>query len=403
MKQVALKILFNPLKCEHKLFILKGLFIRENKFYDVRSNALYLKKGVKSKVGIKRKTAIFDAIAAKQKIEQGKRGKWWCRIGGKLKSFKYLDNEGKLITDENHLARIKLLVIPPVWKFVRISPSAASPVQAVGMDSSGRIQYLYHSKFAEKQQKKKFAKIEKFGEYLPNLRKLTNEHLALEGFPREKVLAVMMRLINSLYIRVGTEKSVRHYKTYGITTLQNRHLEIGGKGRLIFDFVGKHHIKHRKVLVDEELAAILKDLRAIGGASKLFHYLDESGKPHIIKPNDLNDYLKMATATEFSAKDFRTWGGTLLMAVELAEIGKPQDDKEFKKNVCKAVKRVAEQLGNTPTVCRGSYVHPTVLKAYASGVTLDEFRPKSSRRISKNADDYEVEEKALMKLLQNGG
>jgi DNA topoisomerase I len=349
------------------------------------------------------KAAIFDTSLAKQKIEQGKRAKWWLRKGGKSKGFKYFDNSGKLITDEAHLERIKSLVIPPVWKYVRISPSANSKLQALGMDSSGRVQYIYHPKFAEKQQKKKFEKIEKFGEYLPKLRKITNEHISLEGFPREKVLAVMMRLVNSLYIRVGTEKSVRHYKTYGITTLQNRHLEIGRKGELVFSFVGKHHIKHRKVLVDEEMAVIMRDLKALGTARKLFHYLDEEEKPRSIKPADLNDYLKTTTAPEFSAKDFRTWGGTLLTAVELAEIGVAQDEKEFKQNVCKAVKKVAEELGNTPAVCRASYVHPKVLKAYENGVTLDEFRPRKARQIKRIQSDYEVEEKALMKLFQTNG
>lgn len=342
----------------------------------------------------------FDKHDVREKIERGKRSKWWTRKGGKSSGFRYFDILGRQITNESQLERIKSLVIPPVWKYVRISPSASGKIQAVGMDSSGRIQYLYHPKFAEKQQQKKFAKIEKFGEYLPNLRKITNEHILLEGFPREKVLAVMTRLVNSLYIRVGTEKSVKNYKTYGITTLQNRHLEIGKKGKLVFSFVGKHHIKHRKIMVDEELASILRDLKAIGAARKLFHYLDAEQKPHAIKPGDLNNYLKEATAPEFSAKDFRTWGGTLLAAVELAEIGAPQTDTELKKNIVKAVKKVAEQLGNTPTVCRGSYVHPKVLKSYESGVTLDEFRPRKTRRIRRIESEYETEEKALMKLFQ---
>jgi DNA topoisomerase I len=270
------------------------------------------------------------------------------------------------------------------------------------MDASGRIQYIYHSKFAERQQKKKFAKIEKFGEYLPKLRRITNEHIALEGFPREKVLAVMMRLINSLYIRVGTEESVKHYKTYGITTLQNRHLEINKKGELVFSFVGKHHIKHRKVLVDEELAGLMKDLKSLGGARKLFHYLDDAGKPRAIKPRDVNDYLKTITAPEFSAKDFRTWGGTLLAAIELAEIGCCTDEKLLKKNILQAVKKVAEQLGNTPTVCRSSYIHPTVLKSYENGVTLEDFIKGKKRRINRSGNEYEQEEKALMKLFENG-
>jgi DNA topoisomerase-1 len=350
----------------------------------------------------KDKKPIFDTSLAKQKIESGKCAKWWQRKGSKSRGFKYYDCDGKQITNETQLERIKSLVIPPAWKFVRINPKAGGKIQALGMDTSGRIQYLYHTKFAERQQKKKFAKIERFGEYLPKLRRVTNQHMALEGFPREKVLAVMMRLINSLYIRVGTEESVKHYKTYGITTLQNRHLEIGKRGELVFSFVGKHHIKHRKVLVDEELASLLKDLKAIGGARKLFHYLDESGKPHSVTPRDINDYLKTVTAPEFSAKDFRTWGGTLLAAVELAEIGSAEEEKLIKKNIVNAVKKVAEQLGNTPTVCRSSYIHPTVIKSYEKGVTLEDFIKGKKRRISRSGTEYEPEEKALIKLFQNG-
>lgn len=346
---------------------------------------------------------IFDASEARRKIEQGKRGKWWRRAGGKSKGFRYLDKDETPVTDEKSLERIKSLVIPPAWKHVRISPAASSSVQAVGMDTSGRIQYLYHPKFAEIQQQKKFQKIERFGEYLPKLRRQANEHIALEGFPREKVLAVMMRLINSLYIRVGSEKSVRHYKTFGITTLQNRHLEIGRQGELVFSFVGKHHIKHRKVLVDEELSTIMRDLKSIGGARKLFNYLDDVGRPRPVKPAEVNDYLKSVTAPEFSAKDFRTWGGTLLMAIELNKLGKPENEKELKKNVCRAAERVAAELGNTPTVCRASYVHPAVLKAYENGVTIEEFRPRKRRTITRIGEEYETEEKALMKLFAAQG
>lgn len=341
---------------------------------------------------------VFDQKKAKENIAKGKRAKWIARKGSKSRGFHYVDAKGARVTDEKTLERIKSLVIPPAWKYVRVSPAASSALQAVGMDTTGRIQYLYHPKFADKQQQKKFAKIEKFGEFLPKLRQITNEHLSLEGFPREKVLAVMTRLINSLYIRVGTEKSVKHYKTYGITTLQNRHLEFGKKGELVFSFVGKHHIKHRKVLVDEELASLLKDLKALGGARKLFHYLDENGKPRPVKPTDINNYLKAATAPEFSAKDFRTWGGTLLAALELAEIGCCDDEKLVKKNILKAVKTVAEQLGNTPTVCRGSYIHPKVLKSYEAGVTIDEFIPRRQRKIKRIQHEHEAEEKALMKL-----
>lgn len=345
----------------------------------------------------------FDKSKAKATIEKGRRAKWIMRRGSKGRGFFYTDHTGKKITDESTLERIKSLVIPPAWRYVRISPAASSAIQAVGMDTTGRIQYLYHSKFSERQQRKKYEKIERFGEHLPRFRAVTNEHISLDGFPREKVLAVMMRLINSLYIRIGTEKSARHYRTYGITTLQNKHLEIKRGGELVFDFVGKSHIKHRKVLVDEELAAVMKDLKQLGAARKLFHYLDENGKPRPIKPVDINSYIKEATAPEFTSKDFRTWGGTLLAAIELAEIGTAENERDTKKNIVKIVKNVAEELGNTPTVCRGSYIHPRVLRAYETGITIDEFRPKKGRRIHRVEGDYEPEEKALLRLLKNNG
>ena len=343
----------------------------------------------------------IDTKKAKESITKGRRAKWLERKGGKKSGFRYVEADGKPVEDEKHLERIKSLVIPPAWKYVRISPAPSSKIQAVGMDTSGRVQYLYNEKFRKKQERKKFEKIEKFGEHLPKLRKITNEHLELEGFPREKVLALMTRLINSLYIRMGSPNSVKRYKTYGITTLQNRHLEIKRGGKLVFNFVGKHHIKHRKIFVDKELAAVMQDLKSIGGARKLFNYLDENGKAHPVKSGDVNKYLKQITAPEFSAKDFRTWGGTLLAALELAEIGKADEEKVLKKNICKAIKNVAAQLGNTPTVCRASYVHPKVIESYESGITIDEFKPKRKRKIKKIKAEFEPEETALMKLFRS--
>jgi len=342
----------------------------------------------------------FDKNKVRESIEKGARAKWWLRNGTKSKYFRYIDKDGNQVTGEEHLQRIKSLAIPPAWTHVRIAPSPRGKIQAIGMDTSGRIQYLYNPKFRAIQEQKKFQKIEKFGTHLPKLRAITNEHIALEGFPREKVLAVMMRLINSLYIRMGSQKSVKQYRTFGITTLQNRHLEIK-RGKLIFNFVGKHHVEHRKILVDKELAGIMQDLKAIGGARKLFNYLDEDGKPRPIKPKDINEYLKQITAPEFSAKDFRTWGGTLLAALELAEIGKADEEKLLKKNILKAVRKVAEQLGNTPTVCRGSYIHPTILKSYEAGITLDQFTAKRRRQIKRIYEEFEPEEIALMKLFQS--
>jgi DNA topoisomerase-1 len=344
-------------------------------------------------------TAAPRLLAA---VEKGRRAKWWRRKGSKSRGFRYFEPSGKEIKDAEALERIKLLVIPPAWKFVRISPSAGGRLQAVGVDTTGRIQYLYHSQFSERQQRKKFEKIERLGKALPTFRSVTNEHLALEGFPREKVLAVMMRLINSLYMRVGSEKSVRTYKTFGITTLQNRHLTIDRNGKLVFDFVGKSHIKHRKIMVDKDLARVMSELKDIGPSRKLFHYVADDGTIRAIKPADINAYIKAATSSEFSSKDFRTWGGTLLAALELAEIGPAENEREAKRRVVQAVKRVAEQLGNTPSVCRGSYIHPAVISSYSEGVTIAEFEPRKSRRIKLSQSDYEPGEQALLQLLSNG-
>jgi DNA topoisomerase-1 len=339
--------------------------------------------------------------SAIESIERGRRRRWWRRCGTKRRGFWYEDAAGLRITKEEDLQRIAALVIPPAWTHVRISPKAGSSLQAIGLDASGRVQYLYHAQFAARQQRRKFTKIERFGEYLPSLRRKTNDDIASENLSRERVLAVIVRLINELYFRIGSELSVKRYRTYGITTLRNRHLEIKRGGRLIFTFVGKHHIRHRRVVVDAELAGLMNDIKKIGG-SKLFNYIGDDGKAHPIKPRDVNEYIKAATSTEFSAKDFRTWGGTLLAAIELAEAGKADDERQAKSHLVRAVKRVAERLGNTPTVCRSCYIHPAVLDNYLQGRTLEEFRRKIERSIHRIQPEYEVEELALMKLLRNG-
>lgn len=341
----------------------------------------------------------IDRAAAKAIIAKGRRSKWWVRKGTPKSGFHYLDPNGKKIRSKEKLERIASIVIPPAWKYVRISPSPRSDMQAVGMDTTGRVQYMYSERCTQRQQRKKFAKIEKLGKYLPKLRETTNKHILLKGLPREKVLAVMVRLIDRLYFRVGTDKSVRKYKTHGITTLQKRHLTIGRKGKLRFEFVGKSHVKHNVVLVDEKLADIMKQLSKLGRARKLFQYIDEEDKKRPIKPRELNNYIKELTSSEFSAKDLRTWGGTLLAAVELAELENGTNKKERQKDIVKAVKKVAEQLGNTPAVCRGSYIHPRVLSEYEKGHTLDEFRPQKTRRVKRLEENFEPEEQALVKLL----
>jgi DNA topoisomerase-1 len=353
-------------------------------------------------------TGVATAAAALQTpsqivpgaIERGSRARWWRRSGTKSRGFRYEDARGRRVTDETALARIKSLAIPPAWRHVRVAPGARCRVQAIGVDKLGRVQRIYDPQFVARRQREKFDKIIRFGEALPALRRKTNEDIARDGLPRERVLAVVIRLINELHFRVGSEESVKKYRTYGVTTLRNRHLEIARGGRLVFSFTGKHHVKHRRILVDEELAALMGDIQSLKG-SRLFHfYDDEQKRARTVSPRDVNEYIKSATSAEFSAKDFRTWGGTLHAAVALADLGKADDERQAKRNIVKAVKRVAEYLGNTPGVCRGSYIHPLVLQSYLKGVTLEEFRPRRERRIKRQQPEYLPEERALLKMLK---
>lgn len=347
-------------------------------------------------------TAILQNIpmsAVVGTVTRGRRANWWVRRGSKRRGFRYETADGGRITDDAAIERIESLRIPPAWKEVRISPSPRSSLQAIGIDGAKRVQRIYHPTTVERRARRKFAKVVRFGEHLPTLRKRTNEDISREGLDKERVLAVVVRLINELYFRVGSEKSVHRYKTFGVTTLRNRHLEIKRGGRLIFNFTGKHSIKHRRVLVDEELASLVGDIKAIGGA-RLFEYYGADGKIYPVSPRDVNEYIKSATAQEFSAKDFRTWGGTLLAAIRLAEMGCCEDGKEAKKNVVNAVRSVAERLGNTPSVCRSCYIHPDVIEAYMRGSSLEEHRPRRRRRIKRQQPEYTVEEAALLKLLR---
>lgn len=345
--------------------------------------------------------AIFDTVKARQAIESGRRSRWYRRKGRKSRGFSYIRANGKKLTDKSELERVASLVIPPAWKHVRINPGPSGKVQAVGMDTTGRVQYIYHRKFVEKQQRQKFAKLNAFGEAIPKLMDAVNRDIELEGLPAEKVLAVVMRLMGSLYFRVGSDLSEKHYKTYGITTLQKKHLEIGNKGKLTFAFVGKSHVDHRRIIVDSELAGVIKEMISLKRGRKLFRYLDESGKPRAVTPAQINAYIKNATDAKFSSKDFRTWGGTLLAAVAFAEEGCCETEAETKQAVVKIVKKVADELGNTPAVCRSSYIHPVVLKAYSEGVTIDEFRPRKQRKIKRLKAELLPEEKALIKLLKS--
>jgi DNA topoisomerase I len=332
-------------------------------------------------------------------LEKGPRARWWRRRGTKATGFWYEDAHGERITDTATIARLKRLAIPPGYSEVRVSPSPRSRLQAIALDANGRIQYRYNPSFAACQARKKYHKIEEFGRLLPRLRERTNTDIGEDGLGKQRVLAVVLRLINETYFRVGTEGSVRRYHTFGITSLRNHHLSILEDDRLLFQFVGKHHIKQRHVLVDAELAALMRDIKAMPG-SHLFSYRDQDGSHHRVTPADVNRYIKEAIGAGYSAKDFRTWGGTLQAAIALAELGPAATEREAKKNIVRATRRVAERLGNTPAVCRDCYIHPIVFERYRQGITLRDFRPAAERVVRRHNAGYELEEVEMLKLFE---
>jgi DNA topoisomerase-1 len=325
------------------------------------------------------------------------RGIGWRREGSK-RSFRYVDADGRKITDPAHLERIKTLAIPPAWKDVWISPSARSKLQATGIDAAGRKQYLYHADFRAKQEQAKYDKLIRFAERLPALREAMAEHMALDGLPEEKVAAIAVRLINLGWFRVGTDKYAKTSRTFGITTLRKSHVGVRGS-RISFRYRGKHNIMIRSAIVDPELAAAMKDLIALPG-SRLFQY-ELDGARCNLDQRKLNAYIRAHLGAEFTAKDFRTWGGTLIAAIELAEVGEPSSPTDAKRKVAAVMRKVGEKLGNTPAVARSSYVSPAVVEQYLDGRTIEDFRPRHLRVVGARDTGLDREELATLSLLRS--
>jgi DNA topoisomerase IB len=326
----------------------------------------------------------------------------WTRKGRKG-AFRYFDRNGRRITDPAKIARIEQLAIPPAWKDVCISPNPRAKLQATGIDKAGRKQYLYHTDFRAAQEQAKYDRLIRFAERLPALRTTMAEHLDQDGLERERVSAIALRLINPGWFRVGSERYARESRTYGITTLTRRHVEVRGN-RVRLSFRGKHSIHVRTELVDEELAAAMRELLKLGGGARVFRYRWE-GELYNLTSKRLNDYVKIYLGEEFTAKDFRTWGGTLLAAVSLAEHAKrngfPESDTAAKRSVTAVMRRVAAQLGNTPAVCRASYVSPAVVEQYLEGRTIEDFRPRHLRIVGARQVALDAEEQALLSLLRS--
>lgn len=312
--------------------------------------------------------------------------------------FEYFDTSGKRITDENRILRIKRLAIPPAYTDVWICPTGNGHLQATGRDARGRKQYRYHEKWREARDETKYDRMVTFGAALPKIRRRVAKDLALSGLPKNKVLATIISIMERTFIRVGNEEYARENKSYGLTTMRNRHINVKGS-KVRFKFRGKSGVEHQVDVADRRLARIVKKLQDLPG-QEVFGYLDENDEVHDVDSQDVNDYLREITGEDFTAKDFRTWAGTVLAAVALNAVEGFETKKQAKQNVKHAITAVAKILGNTPTVCRKCYVHPVVLETYLSGQMIDGLRRKTEQALAENLPDLRSVEAAVMSFLQ---
>jgi DNA topoisomerase-1 len=319
------------------------------------------------------------------------------RLGSKERGFFYrYPGSDETVREERVLARIENLKVPPAWEDARIARSPSAKVQAIGYDSAGRLQYLYHPKYRERKEQEKFERILRFSEALPRMRHTTSAHLRRKELDREKVLATMTRLMNAAYFRVGDERCARKNRTYGIATLRRKHLRVEGD-TMVFEYTGKWGQVQRKVVTDARLRRIVEECAALPGY-EIFKYLDESGEVRGAKARDLNAYVKEVMGEEFTPKDFRTWAGTLFAAVKLAELGATEDLEQAEKNVLEAVDEVAQRLGNTRDIARASYVSPRVIDHYMEGSVIAYYGELIEEVVARQEGLTEGEE-ALLELL----
>jgi DNA topoisomerase-1 len=314
------------------------------------------------------------------------------------KGFSYVGPDGAPIRDDETLRRIKSLAIPPAWQEVWICAQANGHLQATGRDAKGRKQYRYHPRWRATRDETKYAHMIAFGQALPHIRKRIGRDLSLPGLPREKVLATVVRLLETTLIRVGNAEYARSNQSFGLTTLRDRHVQIEGT-TLRFEFRGKSGVRHSLDLRDRRLAQIVKRCRDLPGY-ELFQYIDDAGQHQTIESADVNDYLRAISGEDFTAKDFRTWAGTVLAALALQEFESFDSQTQAKKNVVSAIQNVAERLGNTPSVCRKCYVHPAIIDAYLEGETLDALRQRTEQELTGDLANLAPEEAAVLVLLQ---
>ncbi|WP_027126420.1 DNA topoisomerase IB [Gelidibacter mesophilus] len=316
------------------------------------------------------------------------------------KGFTYKDKHGKTIKDKEIKEWIISLVIPPAWTDVEIEENRKSDLLVTGRDDKDRKQYIYHAKYTEKQNSKKFDRIIDFADQLEHMRRVTGQHLRKRKLNREKVMATMLRLLESAFFRPGSETYSKENATYGLTTLRHKHLTINDD-EIIFKYNGKSGQDQEKHIVDKKLAKIVQEIDDMPGY-EVFKYLDENDNIIDVKSDDLNAYIHEVMGEEFSAKDFRTWAGTMIAAIALDELGvvDKKDQKALDKNIKEAVIRVSERLGNTPSVARSSYIDPRIIEDYTQGRTLKYFE-KEINTLLKQAENLSKEELGVLCMLRS--
>ena len=321
-------------------------------------------------------------------IRRESRGKKWL----------YFQPDSTPMKDADELQRIRMLAIPPAWTDVWICVQPNGHLQATGRDAKRRKQYRYHARWREARDGTKYGRLVAFGRALPRIRERTDAHLALPGLTRDKVLATVVCLLETTLIRVGNEEYAKANNSYGLTTMRAEHAEVSGS-TVTFSFRGKSGKDHSIDIRDKRLARIVKRSQDLPGED-LFQYLDEQGEQQTIGSADVNEYLREISGEEFTAKDFRTWAGTVLAAMALQEFEAFDSETQAKRNIVAAIESVSQRLGNTPSVCRKCYVHPAVIDSYASGTMLKMLQQRAEQEMAQSLHDLRPEEAAVLGLLQ---
>jgi len=313
------------------------------------------------------------------------------------KSFSYKLPNGKPVNDPDTLLRIRGLAIPPAWEDVWICEKSNGHLQATGRDAKGRKQSRYHPDFRSVRDEAKYDKVLAFAAALPKLRRTVAKHIELPGLPREKVLAAIVRLLERTLIRIGNDSYANDNHSYGLTTIRNKHAKVSGS-TIHFNFVGKSGVPHQIDVEAPKCARIIRKCQELP-EQELFEYIDNDGTRRDVKSDDVNAYLKEVTGQDFTAKDFRTWAGTVMAAEALKEFEKFDSQAQAKKNIVKAIERVAARLGNTKAVCRKCYVHPTILNSYMDGNLAEQLQGRAEREL-KHVGRLPAQEAAVVALLQ---